>query len=216
MSDLKLRKIDLTTREVPDSSFKWKLNTYSGTESQTFYFLVETGHFFLCQIAYSTMSWSPSAQASIRIYSPDGNHKLISNNYGATDLVFSDDNQSIKTPTLSYELKSKNPILYKLSFNSSDVVFDVSFEAIDGGFQVNDGKSAFKIDDESYGYVQNWFIPKSKVVGFMALNGTSLDVVGAGSFAYAAQSKPQSVGRWNFVNFQSKSDALLLYQVNTG
>jgi hypothetical protein len=158
------------------------------------------------------MSWSPSAQISVRIYAPDGNHKLISNNYGSSDLVFSDNNQSIKTPTLAYQLESKNPIRYKISFSGSDLVFDLSFESIAGGFQVNDGKTAFNVKDESYGYVKNWFVPKGKLTGFMNINGLELDIQGSGSFVYAAQSKPQSVARWNFVDFQSKSDALLLYQ----
>ena len=211
MSNLSLRRVDVASTEIPESSFQWKLDTHSGTETQTFYITADS-YFFLFQIAYSTMSWSPSAQVTCRVYSPDGNHSFFTNNCSVSDLNFTDNNRCIKTPTLSYQLESTDPIKYNISFSNSDLVLNLSFEDMAGGFQINDGKRFFK-EDESFGYVVNWFVPKAIVKGFMNLNGNNHDLQGSGTFLYACQSKPQSVGRWNFVNFSSKSDALFLYQV---
>ena len=213
MADLCIRDRNISSIDIPESSLKWKLDTYSGTETQTFYIITDSDYFFLIQIAYSTMSCTPSAQITLRLYAPDGNNKLKTDNFSGSDLVFSSDKMSIKSPTLSYQLESKDPIKYKISQASSGVELDITFEAIDRGFQVNDGKLPFNIDDDSWGYVNNWFVPKGRFKGYITIDGLKINAQGFGSFVYACQSKPQSVGKWNFLNFQSKSDALLLYQV---
>jgi hypothetical protein len=89
---------------------------------------------------------------------------------------------------------------------------DFTFEAIDRGFQINDGKSLFS-SDSSMGHVVSSFVPKAKVSGVLVIDGQMFSANGHGLLVNALQHKPQSASRWNFVNFQSGNHSIMMYQV---
>jgi hypothetical protein len=94
----------------------------------------------------------------------------------------------------------------------SELTVDIKFTPVGKMFKVNDGKFQFT-SDPAGGYISSHFMPKAQVTGSMTVDGKTMDAAGQGLYLHAIQVKPQCVGKWNFVNFQSKDAALMLYEV---
>ena len=162
-------------------------------------------------------SWSPTVQITARYYGADGTKIARNYNVDAKMLTVSSDGLSATCQNLSIQLLSTSPITYHVTFSdaphlTADFKFIASFG---GGFQVNDGKIPFSQEDPTAGHVFSRFIPKANVEGSILLNnGKQHSLKGHGMMVNALQHKPQSAARWNFVNFQSDSHAIMMYHVN--
>ncbi|KAJ3273750.1 putative cell survival pathways protein [Borealophlyctis nickersoniae] len=168
---------------------------------------------FCCRlIVYSTMGFSPNVQISCRYYGPDNFKQGHAANVSGSYFKPSEDRLSVVCEPMTVKF---DPIKssYKVTLSSpSPIIADFTFEPVDGFFQVNNGKVLFKEDDPSYGYISSQFIPKARVTGSIVLKGKVHELDGSGLFVKAIQVRPQNPARWNFANFQSENDALMMYQ----
>lgn len=200
-------------------ALKWKLEPASTTEGQTFYVTTNEGLFAFVQVVYSSInSWSPSVQITARVYTPDGNKKVINKTVGGPALELSADRLSLKCDTaeLKYKEGSHPRPFYHIVFSVvPDLLIEIEFESIVDVFHTakDHGKRLFDEEDPTIGYISSQLIAKANVKGQIVVDGKVHDAAGFGAFVHALQNQPQNVARWNFVNFQNKRDALILYQV---
>ena len=184
---------------------------------------------------HATVSWSPTIQVSARYYSHDNTvKKSKSVTLDMAQMRLKDNNLSASCGDLSIQFLSQSPLTYKLTYKAQGVLdLDVLFEAQDGGFQINDGKSLFQESDPSVGHVIARFIPRARISGTLSVHPESSSssssyfassapvapppepIQGHGVLVSAIQYKPFMVGRWNFVNFHGIDEevSILLYKV---
>ncbi|KND01341.1 uncharacterized protein SPPG_03153 [Spizellomyces punctatus DAOM BR117] len=197
--------------EVPLEKLKWVLEP-SATEANTFYVHPKAGGMVLVQIAYSTMSWSPSVQVSAAYHGADGSKKRHTASLSGSSFRPAEDGISVTCENMSVQFDASKKS-YHVTLNAAPaMVIDFNFEAVDGFCQVNEGKVPFNHTDISVGYVSAQFIPKGRVTGNVIVDGKLHDIEGTGLYVKALQSKPQCAARWSFANFQTEKDALLMYQ----
>ncbi len=207
------------------SRLEWKLSYSSATEGQTFYISTASGAFILLQMVYSTMSWSPTVQASARFYSPPSNASgvrlLKDKTYSCrgSSLILSNDRLSVSCERMSIELAHFEPVTFKVSFHSEDGDFKLDLllvSVLEGGHVVemvgNQGQVNFKNDHGESGFVTSHFLPRCVVSGSVVVNGQRHDAKGFGCFVHAIQHYPQKCGRWNFISLQGEKESLLIYQ----
>jgi hypothetical protein len=94
--------------------------------------------------------------------------------------------------------------------NDLQLALTVSRPASAAGFKVGRGDSHFGVDPaKADGYVVHRFWPRTQCSGHIIRSGQAIEATGVGMFVHAIQGmRPNLVAaRWNFANFQSKSDA---------
>ncbi|KAJ3152354.1 putative cell survival pathways protein [Geranomyces michiganensis] len=197
---------------IPIENLKWVLDPSSATEANTFYIHTDAGAMLLVQIAYSTMSWSPSVQVSAAFHGPDGSKKRHTASLSGSSHKPSADGLSVTCENISIKCDAAKSS-YKVVLNAApSFVADFEFVAGDGFFHGGEHQVPFKKDDPSVGYVSAQFSPKGRVTGHVIVDGKLHEINGSGLFVKALQKVPQSVGRWSFIDFQNDKDALLMYQ----
>ncbi|TPX33263.1 hypothetical protein SmJEL517_g03841 [Synchytrium microbalum] len=197
-------KLDPTTLE-------WHLEPSWATEGQTFYIHTNSGAFGIIQVVYSTMSMSPSVQLSAVYHKGDGTSKRSTFSHNGTDFIMSEDRRSTTCQQASIKFNEKD-LSYKVKYDAGpDLVFDISFVPVDGGFQMADSGTSFSSADDA-GYVSTRFIPKGTVKGTVTIDGSTVSCDGAGLMVHAVQMNPHHVARWNFGDLQAGDDGLMFYQ----
>ncbi|KAI8818281.1 oxidative stress survival, Svf1-like protein [Fimicolochytrium jonesii] len=202
----------VATSDVSLGDLEWVQDPSYATEANTFYIHADDGAFAIVQIAYSTMSWSPSVQVSAAYHGADGFKKRHTATLSGGSFKPTDDKLSVQCENIKVTFDAERKA-YKVSLHAAPAFMaDFEFVAVDGFSQVNGGKHPFKAADPAAGYVQAQFIPKAKVTGHITTDGKLHDISGSGLFVKAIQKVPQCVARWSFVDFQNEKDALLMYQ----
>ncbi|KAI9327080.1 oxidative stress survival, Svf1-like protein [Obelidium mucronatum] len=197
--------------EATVDDLKWKLLSSNSTETMTFYMCLDNGAFAFVQMAYSTMGLSPNVGLTCRVYNPDGSKDGKMINHGASAFKTSDDKLSASCEEMSidYIPATKG---YAVRFTlSRETAFNIVFNPSEAPFKINDGKVCFGKSDKD-GFVQAQFMPKASLSGTVMLGGKAMEAKGQGLFHHAVQCKPQGAAKWNFINFQSEKDALMLYE----
>ncbi|KAJ3071314.1 putative cell survival pathways protein [Podochytrium sp. JEL0797] len=195
-----------------EDDLKWQLLA-GCNETFTFYMTLEGGVFAFVQMTYSAMGLSPNVGVTCRVYYPDGTKECKTINHGTSSFKLTDSNLSATCEEMSIKYNHATQG-YTVQFNiSKDTVFNVEYIPADcaGTFKVGNGRVYFG-KGEKDGFVQAAFMPKAKVTGTVVLKGKSVACEAEGLFHHAIQCKPQNVQKWNFVNFQSEEDALMLYE----
>lgn len=155
-------------------------------------------------------SWSPSCQLICRVYTADGEKKIENYNTYGSSLVLSDDKLSATCEYFSITCLNEKPT-YQVSYKGESITLEFEFETVDRGFEK--GKIPF-MDDADSGYVLAQLVPKANIRhANFSLEGKVIELDHAmGCFVHAVQNQPQQAARWNFVDFQSEKDALMMFQ----
>jgi hypothetical protein len=190
--------------------FEWTLPTSSTTEGPTFYILADNGISMMTQMVYSSMnSWSPTVQLVARAFLPNGEMKSVTLTKGYGELILSEDKRSATCGPMSVEFFEFG---YKVQLQDGDFEYQFETKSLTEPFKVGSGKHFFQDDNESKGWVQSTFLPKQTVVGTMKIQEQEYDLKGFVLSTFVQQHLPQNVALWNFCDFQSEKDALMLYQ----
>lgn len=121
-------------------------------------------------------------------------------------------------------------LTYHVNFTDAELSLDFEFVPLVDGFQLKGDSSKIGFmkdapDDGIFllsfsnhvlplGCVLPRFIPKAKITGTALLKGGKrIEIDGSGNLVSALQIKPQTIARWNFVNFHNENDALMVYKV---
>jgi hypothetical protein len=197
---------------VSVKDFEWTLPSSSTTEGPTFYILANSGISMMTQMVYSSMnSWSPTVQLVARAFGPDGFKKSVTLTKKSGELKLSDDRLSATCGPMSVQFVQGESWGYKVTLKENDFEFEFETVSLTEAFQVKDGKHVFG-DDESKGWVQSRFLPKQAVTGFLKVGNAKYDLKGFVLSTFVQQYLPQNVSLWNFCDFQSEKDAVMLYQ----
>ncbi|KAJ3282194.1 putative cell survival pathways protein [Rhizoclosmatium sp. JEL0117] len=196
-----------------EEDLKWQMMGSGATETMTFYMALEGGVFAFVQMAYSTLGLSPNVGLTCRIYLPDGTKDGKTINHTSSAFKLSNNNLSAscgEEMAITYNPETRG---YAVKFVlSKDTMIDVVYTPLEPAFKIGDGRVVFGKGSKD-GFVQAQFMPKATVEGTMMCLGRSVEVgKGQGLFHHALQVKPQSAAKWNFINFQSEKDALMLYE----
>ncbi|KAI8925257.1 oxidative stress survival, Svf1-like protein [Entophlyctis helioformis] len=206
---------------APPDAFKWVVNLSGSTEGQQFYFITDSGVVGFVQLVYSTMnSWSHSTQITARIYLPDNTIKCKAPSGNAGGFKLSDDRLSVSASgiiSITHKPDAGGPApSYKITFNSpGEIDIDIDVAGLVKPLQLDGGKRFHSPGNEANGYIAARFVAKTKISGKIVVDGKSYDAAGYGHYSHVVQSPPQNIARWNFVNFQNATDALMLYQYQT-
>ncbi|KAJ3301655.1 putative cell survival pathways protein [Blyttiomyces sp. JEL0837] len=191
-------EVPVQTTTVTEDDLKWQLSHSSATEGETFYMTLDNGAFTFVQI-------------TARFYSPDGTTRSKSYSPAGSALKLSEDRLSVDCDQMSIKFLPES-FGFRVKVDCGDEMFyDFEFIPTDALMQVNDGRVPF-YEDPAAGFVQASFGPKCKVSGTITIDGKKMSASGHGLFTKAIQNKPQTIGKWNFVNFQSDHDSLMMYE----
>ncbi|KAJ3409221.1 RNA-dependent ATPase [Chytridiales sp. JEL 0842] len=205
--------IPIASVEVTTDDLKWVMEPATATEAQTFYITLDEGNAFaFIQVVYSTLGWSPTVQITGRVYFPDAaNNVAKTSSVDGTTFHVSEDKLSVDCEHIHIKFHPDD-FSYDVTLDyGSDLQADLKFKPVVKMYKVNDGKVHF-MPDPTHGYIAAQFMPKAQVTGSMTVHGKKMDAKGEGLYLHAVQFKPQCVGKWNFVNFQSKDSAIVLYE----
>ncbi|KAI9199298.1 oxidative stress survival, Svf1-like protein [Polychytrium aggregatum] len=210
MNPATIDRIDLPVEEL-----KWRLNVSGANEAFNYYLTMDEGHVACIQIIYSTLGWSPSVQVSGRFYHANGQNYTKTASFAGTAMVLSPDRHSATCEKSTFFF-NPDTWTWTISYQSSapdELSMELEFVATDQGCQINGGQKNFFIDKPANGYVLSQFIPKAKVNATIKVDGQTLTAPHAqGAILRYIHNKPTLPGRWNWVNFQTNQDSLLLLQ----
>ncbi|KAJ3396392.1 putative cell survival pathways protein [Lobulomyces angularis] len=190
------------------SDVAWTTKIVGGTESETIYLTLDNGAFAFVQVVYSTMSWSPSVQMTCRYYSSDGKIQSQMLNSSGANFIVSDDNSTVSCDGVKIQTVEEK--FLDISFTSgANFIFNFKFVPLGDGKGVKFKNPSSCAAEDGASNIFSKFFSNATVEGMAVFNGKATELKGK-----AAQTKPQYVGQWNFVNFQSAKDSIILYQFN--
>ncbi|KAJ1569165.1 putative cell survival pathways protein [Cladochytrium tenue] len=182
-----------------EKDLAWVVDHSQSTEGQTFYLHLADGGFTFLQV-------------TARFYGADGVKHTKSLSLSSTSFSVSSDRLSVECENVS--LKRDEVGNYHIRLDcGSELQYDLKFVPTDKVVKINDGLFPYIQNDPSNGYIKASFAPMADVSGTIIVNGIEKSAVGSGFCVNAFQSRPQCVGKWNFINIQSSNkDGLLLYE----
>ncbi|KAJ3267324.1 putative cell survival pathways protein [Chytriomyces hyalinus] len=194
-----------------EDDIKWRCLAAGSTETMTFYMTLDDGTMAFVQMAYSSLGLSPNVGLTCRFYQPDGQKHGKTFNQSAGALKLSNNNLDASCEPMSIQFDTATRRFTVRFTLSSAISMHVTFTPCVDFFKIGDGKSLFG-KSERDGFVQACFLPKATLSGTVTVSGVARAATGSGLFHHAIQMKPQNASKWNFVNFQNATDALMLYE----
>ncbi|OZJ05055.1 hypothetical protein BZG36_02099 [Bifiguratus adelaidae] len=199
--------------ELTPQDLEWTLASGAATENQVFYVTMKNGGFAFVQMIHSTVGslWNPTIQLTSRMYDPTTDTNTFKT-INLSKFELSEDRRSAICDNMSIKL-DPDMTTYKISITQPELIVDITFERIDKGFKIGEGKTYLGGNAKSNsGFVSHRFWPKAKVTGTFIMDGKLHDIDGDGMFIHAVQGmQPHLIAsRWNFVDFQAAETSLTM------
>ncbi|KAJ3367580.1 putative cell survival pathways protein [Allomyces arbusculus] len=200
-----------TPRPAPAAEGIWVKAGYGYSETETFYLYPATGGMVYVQMAYSELSYSPLAQVSVLVATPEvtffksynhsGSALKLSPGQGATGYSC----EILKVARLP---EANGTVTYQLSLKTREITLDATLvEPFPATIRVGDGAVHFPGDAK----LSQVFNLRSRVTGTVAIPKSGIvDLAGHGGLVHQHQSiAPHKIGaQWNFAAFQGDQLAL--------
>ncbi|CAH0014496.1 unnamed protein product [Clonostachys rhizophaga] len=207
--------------ELSRDSLTWKELDYTNVESQTFYFVADSGRLAWVQVLYSNViGIAISGHLNIKIYSQDPSKPHFWSSLPINDIRFSEDKTAIYAEGLSIEL-SENGKSYRIKTSVSEgTAVDLTVTRVSPGFHVGkDGTTLYGTDLENpWGSMRHAYWPRCVAEGTITIADEGpVDFHGQSMFVYALQGmKPHhAAGKWNFAYFQGPSHSAVMMEFTT-
>jgi len=196
------------------------------TETQVWYNFLENGMFVWCQIIHSAVGmWYPTIQFTCKVYNPatkEQTWKSINVSNFVTPPPGKDKRSSKADEFTVTHAPGTGEFAEKYIINANlgadlQLALEISRPTSAAGFKVAKGESHFGVDvAKRDGYVVHRFWPRTQCSGHVIQNGKAIEANGIGMFVHAIQGmRPNLVAaRWNFANFQSKTDGVSAVQMD--
>ncbi|VUC29096.1 unnamed protein product [Clonostachys rosea] len=207
--------------ELVRDSLTWKELDYTNVESQTFYFVADSGRLAWVQVIYSNViGIAISGHLNIKIYSQDPSKPHFWSSLPINDIHFSEDKTAIYAERLSIEL-SEDGKSYRFKTSVSEgTAVDLTVTRVSPGFQVGkDGSTFYGTDLENpWGSMRHAYWPRCVAEGTITIEEEGpVDFHGQSMFVYALQGmKPHhAAGKWNFAYFQGPNHSAVMMEFTT-
>jgi hypothetical protein len=201
--------------ELTKDDLKWKGLGGTNVETQTFYFIADSGHIGIAQIIYSVvMGVKTTCQFSSKIIYPEGSNQ---NFLFATDPLenhrISNDRFNFYADNVSFELSEDGNTYTLKSSRSTKSIVDIRVTKAAPGFMAGkNGTSTYGTDPQKpWGQIFHGFWPRCKVEGSFITPQGPIDFAGKGTYSFALQGmKPHHAGTDSILYFHFTMKTIML------
>ncbi|PKS09096.1 hypothetical protein jhhlp_003710 [Lomentospora prolificans] len=206
--------------ELQRDDLKWKAMDSTSVETQTFYFMSNSGRIGVAQVIYSNVAGiHVTCQFTAKVFSTDADKPHLWSSTQLSNIDFSDDKTCFYADNCAVEL-SEDATTYTIkSLADEGCIVNLkitrSAPAIHAG---TTGTTLFGTDfTNPWGSMRHAFWPRCTGEGTITTPDGALDFTGRAFYVYALQGmKPHhAAARWNFVNFQGPTHSAILMEFIT-
>ncbi|KAI0152494.1 oxidative stress survival, Svf1-like protein [Hypoxylon sp. NC0597] len=205
--------------ELTRDDLKWAAMDSTCVETQTFYFMADSGHLAFAQVIYSNVAGiRTTCQFNSKVFYTDGSKPL----WSSTPLShpeFSEDKSNFYAKDCALELSEDGKTYTIKSMNDPHAIVNLKITRVAPGFVAGkDGKTLFGTDlSNPWGSMRHAFWPRCVTEGSIMTKDGPIDFKGKGFFSHALQGmKPHhAAARWNFINFQGPTYSAILMEFTT-
>ncbi|KAG9671395.1 survival factor 1, partial [Aureobasidium melanogenum] len=206
--------------ELTKNDMKWITIDSTCVETQTWYFMTDSGYICMVQVIYSNVAGIKiTTQFNTKIFYQDGKTPNLWSSDALENYSFDEAKFNFRAKGCSTELNEEGNSYHIKSNTNKQSIVDIKFTQTAPGFVVgNNGSSTFGTDPKKpWGSMRHAFWPRCQVEGNIITPSGPLDVKGRGFFVHALQGmKPHhAAAKWNFVNFQSPTYSAVMMEYTT-
>ncbi|KAI1853302.1 hypothetical protein JX265_000199 [Neoarthrinium moseri] len=206
--------------ELKRDDLKWEVKDSTSVETQSFYFMSESGHIGLAQVIYSNVAGiRTTVQFNSKIIYPDGSKPHLWCSTPLNEHSFSDDKLNFHAKDCSVELSDDGNTYTIKSMTDQRCIVNLKVTKAAPGFVAGkDGKTLYGTDlSNPWGTMRHAFWPRCVAEGSMMTKDGPVDFKGQALFIHALQGmKPHhAAAKWNFVDFQGPTYSAILMQYTT-
>jgi hypothetical protein len=206
--------------ELTKNDLKWATINQTCVETQTFYFLADSGHVGFAQVIYSNVvGLRITCQFNCKIFYPKNEKPALWSSDPLENYGFDEEQHSFFADGVSLELSEDGSYYTIKSAVNENSLVNLKFTRKAPGFMGGkNGTSNYGTDPKApWGSMRHAFWPRCDVEGTIITKDGDIDCKGRGFYSFALQGmKPHhAAARWNFINFQSPTYSACLMEFTT-
>ncbi|KAK4097390.1 oxidative stress survival, Svf1-like protein [Parathielavia hyrcaniae] len=206
--------------EITRDDLKWQAMETTSVETQTFYFMAESGQLAFAQVLYSNVAGiRTTCQFNCKIFSLDGSKPRLWSTTPLSNHDFSEDMTGFYADDLAVELFEDGTTITIKSMNDENAIVNLTIKRTAPGFKAGKtGKTLFGTDlANPWGAMRHVFWPRCVAEGTITTKEGPVDFKGKAMFSHALQGmKPHhAAAKWNFCDFQGPTYSAILMQFTT-
>ncbi|KAK4121605.1 oxidative stress survival, Svf1-like protein [Parathielavia appendiculata] len=206
--------------ETTRDDLKWQAMESTSVETQTFYFMAESGQLAFAQVLYSNVAGiRTTCQFNCKIFSLDGSKPRLWSSTPLSNHDFSEDMTGFYADDLAVELSEDGTTFTIKSMNDENAIVNLTIKRTAPGFKAGKtGKTLFGTDlSNPWGSMRHIFWPRCVAEGTITTKEGPVDFKGRAFFSHALQGmKPHhAAAKWNFCDFQGPTYSAILMQFTT-
>ncbi|KAM7201642.1 survival factor 1 [Rhypophila sp. PSN 637] len=220
-----IKSVAEEAKEVPHTELtrddlRWQAMDSTCVETQSFYFMADSGRLGFAQIIYSNVAGiRTTCQFSSKVFCLDGSKPHLWSTTQLDEHEFSDDKNSFYARDLAIELSEDGTTYTIKSLNDDKCIVNMTVKRTAPGFQVGKtGKSLFGTDPKNpWGSMRHAFWPRCSAEGTFTTEEGPIDFKGRALFVMALQGmKPHhAAAKWTFCDFQGPTYSAIMMQFTT-
>ncbi|KAI1337430.1 oxidative stress survival, Svf1-like protein [Xylariaceae sp. FL0016] len=206
--------------ELARDDMKWAAMESTCVETQSFYFMADSGHMALAQVIYSNVAGiRTTCQFNTKVIYVDGSKPHLWCSTPLSETEFSTDKTGFYAHDCAMELSEDGKTYTIKSMNDQRAVVNLKVTRTTPGFVAGkDGKTLFGTDlSNPWGTMRHAFWPRCEAEGSIVTKEGPIDFKGKALFVHALQGmKPHhAAARWNFADFQGPTYSAVLMEFTT-
>ncbi|ORY65048.1 survival factor 1 [Pseudomassariella vexata] len=206
--------------ELARNDLKWEAMTSTSVETQSFYFMADSGHLGLAQVIYSNVAGiHTTCQFNSKIFYVDRTKPHLYCSTQLSDTSFSDDKLDFFAKDCALQLSEDGNSYTIKSMTDQRCIVNLKVTKTAPGFVAGkNGKTLFGTDlAHPWGSMRHAFWPRCVAEGTMLTKDGPVDFKGKAFFTHALQGmKPHhAAARWNFVDFQGPTYSAIMMEFTT-
>ncbi|KAL2152942.1 hypothetical protein VTH82DRAFT_4097 [Thermothelomyces myriococcoides] len=206
--------------ELTKDDLKWTVKDSTCVETQTFYFMSDSGQLAFVQVIYSNVAGiRTTSQFNCKVFSLDGSKPHLWSSNALNNHAFSEDRFAFYADGCSV-IPSEDGTAYTIqSDNDKEAIVNLTVKRTAPGFKAGKtGTTLFGTDlSNPWGSMRHIFWPRCTAEGTITTKDGPIDFKGKAFFSHALQGmKPHhAAAKWNFCNFQGPTYSAILMQFTT-
>ncbi|KAI0484684.1 oxidative stress survival, Svf1-like protein [Xylariaceae sp. FL0804] len=186
---------------------KWAAMDSTSVETQSFYFMSESGHVALAQVIYSNVAGlRTTCQFNSKVIYTDGSKPHLWCSTPLSDVEFSADKTGFYANDCALELSEDGRTYTIKSMNDQRSIVNLKVTRTTDGFVAGkDGRTLYGTDlSKPWGNMRHAFWPRCEAEGTIVTPDGPVDLKGKALFVHALQGmKPHhAAAQWKFLDFQ--------------
>lgn len=206
--------------ELTRDDLKWHVMDSTSVETQSFYFMADSGRLGFAQVIYSNVAGiRTTCQFSAKVFDFDGTNEHLWCSSQLTNYDFSEDKTSFYADDCAVELSEDGTTYTIKSMTDERAIVNLTVKRVAPGVRAGKtGKSLFGTDlANPWGTMSHGFWPRCTAEGTITTKEGPIDFKGKCFFVHALQGmKPHhAAARWNFCDFQGPTYSAVMMEYTT-